>query len=109
MSTLPFSEIEFRHIALDTPHGRVEGLFSEMRLDAATIPDGMAAYAIRHGGDDSVPVSIEPGVTVNFFGTLLVAEAPDFGRNNFIEILEWGFDEESAATPQSLTKHLLHE
>lgn len=52
-----------------------EGLFTELRVDRKTIPEGWHMYEVRH--DDTSwgdPVEIAIGVLVNHFGTLLVKE-----------------------------------
>jgi len=32
-----------------------QALFTNLRIDRATVPDGTYCYDIRHGDDDSVP------------------------------------------------------
>lgn len=101
MKPLPFSEIEFEHIALDTPGGTVGGLFSELRVDAPTIPKGLTPYNIRYSDhDDSVPATIEPRVRVDYFGTVIVNEPLDFDGSGYIEILDWNFGNASADHPE---------
>lgn len=55
-----------------------EGLFTELRVDRNTIPEGWEMYEVRH--DDNSwgdPVEIARGILVNHFGTLLVKEPFD--------------------------------
>ena len=52
-------------------------LFSGLRLNRNTVPDGMYLYEVRHddyGKGD--PVQIGKGVLVNFWGSILTCE-PD--------------------------------
>lgn len=52
-----------------------EGLFTELRIDRSTVPEGWFMYEVRH--DDNSwgdPVQIALGVLVNHFGTLLMKE-----------------------------------
>ncbi len=92
MKPLPFSEIEFEHISLDTPQGNIGGLFSELRVDAPTIPKGLTPYDIRYSDhDDSVPATIESCVSINHFGTVIVNAPLDFGGSGNIEIDDWNF------------------
>lgn len=47
-------------------------LFSCLRIDRNTIPEGLYLYEVRHADDDwGEPVEIAKGVLVNHFGTLL--------------------------------------
>ncbi len=93
MKPIPFSEVEFDHITLDTPIGSIRGLFSELRVDASTIPKGLFPYGIRYSDDDdSVPATIESRVWVNYFGTIIVEEPLNFGGSDYIEITDWNFD-----------------
>lgn len=93
MNQKPFSEVEFDHITLDTPIGSIGGLFSELRVDASTIPKGLFPYDIRYSDhDDSVPATIESSVRVDYFGTIIVNEPLNFGGSDYIEITDWNFD-----------------
>jgi hypothetical protein len=38
MKAEPFPELDFRHIILTTPNGDIEGLFSDLHVETATIP-----------------------------------------------------------------------
>jgi hypothetical protein len=90
-----FSQLEFRHITLETAAGDIEGLFSDLRLDTNTLPDGLIPYYIRaSGADDSVPATIETHVAVDRFGTLIVNAPLDFGDSDHIVITDWGLDED---------------
>ncbi|MDR2911843.1 MAG: hypothetical protein LBV38_00865 [Alistipes sp.] len=90
----PFPELAFEHIILTTPGGDISGLFSDLRVDITTIPEGLTLYNIRHSDDDdSVPITIEPRVYVNCFGTIIVNSPLDFGSTCQIEILDCDFIE----------------
>lgn len=51
-----------------------KALFTELRVDKSTIPEGVFCYALRHGDDDSYPATLENGVSVNYFGSVLLTE-----------------------------------
>lgn len=51
-----------------------EALFTELRVDMATVPEGVHCYELRHGDDDSFPAAIEKKVTVNYFGAILLTK-----------------------------------
>jgi hypothetical protein len=92
MTPKPFPELDFGHITLTTPGGYIEGIFSDLRVDVTTIPDGLIPYSIRHrDDDDSVPATIETCVVANYFGTLIVDEPLYFDCRDHIEILDWNF------------------
>jgi hypothetical protein len=94
MTPKPFPELDFQHITLTTPKGTITGLFSDLRVDVTTIPDGLIPYSIRHSDDDdSVPATIETCVVANYFGTLIVNAPLDLGGSGYIEILDWHFDD----------------
>ena len=51
-----------------------EALFTELRVDPATVPEGVHCYELRHGDNDSFPATIEKKVTVNYFGAILLTK-----------------------------------
>lgn len=52
-----------------------EGLFTELRVDRSTIPEGWYMYEVRHDDNNwGDPVEIARGILVNHFGTLLVKD-----------------------------------
>ena len=111
MTLKPFSELEFRQMTLETNRGDIHGIFTELRLDVETMPDGLIPYAIQYSDDnDSVPAAIKTHVSVNYFGAFVVNEPLDFGSSDHIEILEWGFDEEDRDDcPEWVKGYLLNE
>jgi len=107
MKHIPFSELQFTFITLDTHKGNIEGLFSERRLDIATIPDGLIPYDVRSDDDDdSMPATVEICVTVNYFGMIVVNEPLDFGGSDHIEILDWNFDDGPNGCPEWAREYL---
>ena len=76
-----------------------ECLFSALRIDRKTVPEGYIMYEVRHSDEDwGEPVEIALGVLVNFFGTLLTKEAlelePSAVTGNaylWIEDGEWNY------------------
>lgn len=61
-------------------------LFTEVRVDKDTIPDGMYCYDLRHGDDDGMPCTIEQNVTVNYFGAVIVSVPFDFGNEDYVPV-----------------------
>lgn len=62
-------------------------LFTDLRIDPATVPNGVERYELRHADEDwGEPCQLARGIAVNHFGTLLISEpiqlAPD-GMLNF--------------------------
>ncbi|WP_419511430.1 LPD28 domain-containing protein [Alistipes sp.] len=106
MSNETISNLDLRAIYLETEAGDIYGLFSEYRLKDAVLPEGLIAYGVRHSDDDdSVPSTIEPSVTVNYFGLLIVDRPLDFRGKDHIDITEWGFDEDEELS-DSLKQYL---
>ena len=60
-----------------------EGLFTDVRIDPSTIPEGRFMYCIRHSDNDwGAPRTIEPRVVVNFFGTVILDKEIEFPNPN---------------------------
>ena len=86
----------------ELPEIEVKGkyaLFTDLRVEQGTVPDGMYCYALRHGDDDGFPCTVEEQVTVNYFGAVLLAEPLDFGGKKQIPV---GY-EDFAFTGEHLT------
>ena len=106
MSNETISNLDLKAIYLETEAGDIYGLFSEYRLKDAVLPKGLIAYGVRHSDDDdSVPSTIEPSATVNYFGSLIVDRPLDFRGKEHIDITEWGFDEDEELS-DSLKQYL---
>lgn len=55
----------------------IPGLFSNGRIDPATIPEGMYVYDLRGSDDDpGQPITVENHVTVNHAGSVIKAVLP---------------------------------
>ena len=71
-----------------------EGLFTDVRIDPATIPEGKHMYHIRHSDNDwGAPRTIEPRVVVNFFGTVILDKEIEFPNpaDKYIAIKDFGY------------------
>lgn len=82
------------------------GIFTELRIDKSTIPEGMNCYELRHGDDDSYPAALEQGVRVNYFGAVLMMDKMELGENGVMELSydDFGFTGEDL----SVTEYLLN-
>lgn len=49
-------------------------LFTNIRIDKATVPKGLHMYEVRHNDDWSDPVQIGKRIFVNYFGTILTRD-----------------------------------
>lgn len=69
------------------------GVFTELRVDKSTIPEGVNCYELRHGEDDSYPAVIEQSVRVNYFGTVLMTDKMELGEDGYVELTfdDFGF------------------
>lgn len=63
-----------------------KALFSNGRLMPEEIPEGLYAYDLRLSDDGSSFATVEPKVTINYGGTILMKEIIDFGENGYIEL-----------------------
>jgi hypothetical protein len=54
-------------------------LFTNLRIDRDTVPEGLYAYDLRHG-DNGTPSTVEPFVGVNHAGTVIMSEPLDFQK-----------------------------
>lgn len=73
------------------------GIFTELRVDKSTLPQGVNCYELRHGEDDSYPVAMEQSVRVNYFGAVLMADKMELGKNGYAELTldDFGFTGEN--------------
>lgn len=62
------------------------GLFTELRVDRETVPEGVYCYELRHGGDEDAPVSVEKHVRVNYFGAVLFTEPLKLGEGKALQL-----------------------
>ena len=72
------------------------GVFTELRVEKSTIPEDVNCYELRHGDDDSYPVSLEQNVRVNYFGAVLMKDKMEFGEDGYVELTfdDFGFNGE---------------
>lgn len=67
----------------------VPGLFSNGRIDPATIPEGMYVYDLRGSDyDPGMPVTVENHVTVNHAGSVITAKPLDLGEDGRLNLTE---------------------
>ena len=70
----------------------IECLFSDVRIERSTVPEGKYQYEI--GGDDDSggePARVQAGVWVNFFGTLICDQPLPLGDDNVLWLEEGDF------------------
>lgn len=90
MYPIPFSEIDdFR----EADFNGINVLFTELRIERDTLPEGVYAYDIR-GGEDSDFSTIESLVTVDHTGTIITRQPIPLEPDGFIEIDEFGLMDE---------------
>lgn len=65
-----------------------KALFSNSRLAPEEIPEGLYAYALRYSDEQNRFVAMEPKVSANHGGTVLMKELLDFGENGYISFTE---------------------
>ena len=67
----------------------IPGLFSNGRIDPATIPEGMYVYDLRGSDDDpGQPITVENHVTVNHAGSVITAKPLDLGEDGRLNLTE---------------------
>lgn len=65
-----------------------KALFSNGRLAPEETPEGLYAYDLRYSDDGNSFATIEPKVSVNHGGTVLMKELLDFGEGGYISFTE---------------------
>ncbi len=83
-----------------------EALFTDLpadKVDALQGADKLYRYDLRHGDDDSIPLKVQPEVTVNRYGTVFTAEPlfmeGEFSRDIYDE--DWDFlSDQEPMTPE---------
>ena len=83
-----------------------EALFTDLpadQVEALQGADRLYRYDLRHGDDDSIPLKVQPEVTVNRYGTVFTTEPlfmeGEFSRDLYDE--DWGFlSDEPPMTPE---------
>ena len=61
-------------------------LFTNSRINHATVPDGLFAYDLRRSGYGNGAATLEKRVLVDHMGTILTAEPLDFHGQNHLRI-----------------------
>ena len=77
-------------IVLGTP-----ALFTDWRVDRASVPADMRMYEVRHTDEDwGEPCQLARGIFVNFYGTILTLQPlllADCGYLDFDSGKDWGY------------------
>ena len=68
----------------------VEGLFSSLRLDRKTLPEGWYAYDIRHT-DSGAFCTVEEHVAANHMGTFITKKKIEFPKGKTYKSLICGY------------------
>ena len=76
-------EVSYEEITvLDKP-----ALFTSIRLDRSTVPQGLYQYEVRSDDDGlGAPVQIAKGIMVNHWGTILTREAIRLPPDGYLDI-----------------------
>lgn len=63
-------------------------LFTDGRIKSSIVPDGLFKYDIRHDDINFDPISIEPFVFINYFGSIITNEPLTFinNKDKYIDI-----------------------
>ena len=71
MSQYNASERTYQEVAImDRP-----ALFTELRIDRSSVPEGVYRYELRHSDEDwGEPIELSRSIAVNFYGTVLTRE-----------------------------------
>jgi len=78
---------DFFEVEIYSTGQTVEGLFTCIRVDRDTVPEGWYAYDLREGEDGEF-CTIENDVLVNHGGTFLTQQEIDLGPNACLELEE---------------------
>ena len=84
-------------------------LFTEQRVDRATVPEGLRCYELRHTDADwGEPCELARGIMVNFMGTILTSDPYQMPPEGWLEVNESTFaymDKPSLTAQEYLTEH----
>ena len=89
--------MELQHAVFETDGGRIDAMWSDVRLHAGDIPDGWHCYAVRGGDGGWPPCSIEKTVWVNHAGDIITPDDLDplLERNGWMFVIrDWWFTDE---------------
>lgn len=87
---------DLQHVVFETEEaGRVEAMWSSLRLNGQDVPDGWHRYAVRGGDDGWEPCSIEPFVWVNHTADIITPVDLELDKHDrMLTIRDWWFDDE---------------
>ncbi len=70
----------------------IEGVFTNLRIDEKSLPEGYYKYSLREGGDEFIG-EISKNVMVNHAGDFITKQEVDLGpdRCKVLEPDDWGF------------------
>ncbi len=82
-------------------------LFTELRVDKSTLPDGVNCYELRHGDDDSYPAELEENVRVNYFGAVLMTDKMELDKEGRVALSfdDFGFSGEELSMTEYLANY----
>ena len=98
--------MELQHAVFETDGGRIDAMWSDVRLHAGDIPDGWHCYAVRGGDGGWPPCSIEKTVWVNHAGDIITPDDLDplLERNDWMLVIrDWWFTDEPFKRAESST------
>lgn len=75
----------------------VDGYFTDVRVDAGTIPGGFNFWEIRDGDCNGLPYSYKPNILVNFYGTFITKgklpiDDEEHHEGFIVDDSEWNID-----------------
>lgn len=70
----------------------VEGVFTNLRIDEQTLPEGFYKYSLREGEEEFI-AAIEKNVAVNHAGDFITKQEIDLGPEGYKDLKpdDWGF------------------
>lgn len=89
--------MELQHVVFETDGGRIDAMWSDVRLHEHDITDGWHCYAVRGGDGGWPPCSIEKTVWVNHAGDIITPDDLDplLERNGWMLVIrDWWFTDE---------------
>ena len=74
----------------------VPALFTDLRVDRSTVPDGVYRYEVRYSDEyGGEPVELTRGIMVDFFGTVLTREPIQLPISGGLELNDGDLDFQS--------------
>lgn len=74
-------------------------LFTDWRVDRATVPLGMQLYEVRHADEDwGDPCQLARGILVNFYGSILTLQPMKLSERGYLDFdsEDWAYVEDNA-------------